>query len=151
MDAIYQINKNILRNNYLKLKNLILEFKLDKINDIINILNNNGEVTEWIGAFTNLLNCLDLYFKLLENLEEEVDNENIIIKTFTYFKLENNQFVRATNLWYGEPLFTNIAIEMDYEEVNEYANDSGLCYAKVMRFENLSFKETYYLFIDLYH
>jgi len=101
MDAIYQINKNILRNNYLKLKNLILEFKLDKINDIINILNNNGEVTEWIGAFTNLLNCLDLYFKLLENLEEEINNENIIIKTFTYFKLENNQFVRATNLWYG--------------------------------------------------
>jgi hypothetical protein len=137
MDTIYQKNNNILRNNYLKLKNLILEFKLDKINDIIDILNNNKEVTEWIEAFTNLLNCLDLYFELLENLEEgEVNNENIIIKTFTYFKLENNQFVRATNLWYGEPLFTNIAIEMDDGEV---ANDDGLCYAKVkiMEFEDL--------------
>jgi hypothetical protein len=103
------------------------------------MLNNDKEVTEWVEAFTNLLNSLDLYFEIFEDLnEEEVDNENIIIKTFTYFKLENNQFVRATNSWYGEPLFTNIAIEMNDEEVDEYANDGGLCYAKVniMQFED---------------
>jgi hypothetical protein len=51
-----------------------------------------------------------------------------------YAYLDNNQnvIIHATPNYYGQASFSDIYVEMDESEQENYLTDNGLCYAKVL-------------------
>jgi len=82
-------------------------------------------------GFEKLLKCLDVYLEFYrQNLSEE---EEIDIKFHIYggITLKNGAIMRATNKFHKRPIFSNIAVEMNSDEIFEYTSDNGVCFAQV--------------------
>ena len=54
------------------------------------------------------------------------------INVYGSVTLENGSVMRATNSFHNKPWFSDIAISMDSEELNDYLSDQGLCYGQVV-------------------
>jgi outer membrane protein assembly factor BamA len=52
--------------------------------------------------------------------------------------LKNGAIMRATNKFHKRSLFSNIAVEMNPDEINEYVSDNGVCFAQVKININIS-------------
>ena len=58
------------------------------------------------------------------------DNAAIII--YGSVITENGAIMRATNSYYGKPLFSNVSVRMDSNDLFDYASDQGICYGQVI-------------------
>jgi hypothetical protein len=104
----------------------LFDFKLSEIS--LEQQENNPNLNEnMIKGFAKFLECLDLFFDMLEISSAE----ECQIKIFGSVTLNNGNILRATNKFHGKPWFSNIAIAMDSAELFEYKSDSGTCYAQV--------------------
>ncbi|RHZ80488.1 hypothetical protein Glove_134g73 [Diversispora epigaea] len=89
----------------------------------------NPDLTEnMIKGFAKFLECLDLFFDMLDIISAE----DCRIKIFGSVTLKNINILRATNKFQNRPWFSNIAIAMDDAELFEYQSDNGTCYAQTL-------------------
>lgn len=82
-------------------------------------------------GFEKFLDCLDVYLDFYsQNLSE---HEEIDIKFHIYsgVTLRHGAKMRATNKFHKRPIFSNIAVEMNSDEIFEYTSDDGVCFAQV--------------------
>jgi hypothetical protein len=82
-------------------------------------------------GFEKFLECLDVYLEIYyQNLSEheEIDMKFRIYGSVT---LKLGSIIRATNKFHKNPIFSNIAVEMDADEIFEYTSDNGVCFAQV--------------------
>ena len=111
----------------------LFDFKLSEFSTFLIQQKNNPDLNEkMIKGFTKLLGCLDLFLDTI-NISSA---ENCQIKIFgsvtlITLKNKNKNILRATNKFFNNPWFSNIAVAMDDSELFEYQTDSGTCYAQV--------------------
>lgn len=77
-------------------------------------------------GFDKFLECLNKY---LEMMDISLDGSRV--KVFGSATLQNGAIIRAINNFHNRPWFSNVAINMDSDELFDYQTDSGICYAQV--------------------
>ena len=82
-------------------------------------------------GFEKLLACLDLYLEFYNQKLSE--HEEIDIKFYIYsgVTLKHGAKMRATNKFHKRSIFSNIAVEMNSDEIFKYKSDDGVCFAQV--------------------
>jgi hypothetical protein len=116
----------------------LFDFKLLEVSIFLEQQENNSDLNEnMIKGFDKFLECLDLFFDLLEISSAEECH----IKIFGSVTLNNGNILRATNDFHDRPWFSNIAIAMDNAELFEYKSDSGTCYAQVYANYNITLND----------
>ncbi|RHZ82944.1 hypothetical protein Glove_102g58 [Diversispora epigaea] len=107
----------------------LFEFKLLEASIFFEQQKKNPDLTEnMIKGFAKFLECLDLFFDMLDIISAE----DCRIKIFGSVTLKNINILRATNKFQNRPWFSNIAIAMDDAELFEYQSDNGTCYAQTL-------------------
>jgi len=102
-------------------------FDFDFSEAIINEHKDNSNLNEnMTKGFANFIDLLDSYLKLLNTT-----SEGCRIKIYSSITLKNGAILRAVNKFHNRPWFSNIAINMDIEELSNYQTDNGICYAQV--------------------
>jgi hypothetical protein len=105
------------------------------INQVVDQLKNMQDLNNlWMRGFKNLKSCIYDYFQDVEEWTlQEIENETIQIEVFEYAYLDNNYkvVIRASPNYHGQAIFSDVCVEMDESEQNDYWTDNGLCYAKV--------------------
>ncbi|CAB5395434.1 unnamed protein product [Rhizophagus irregularis] len=82
-------------------------------------------------AFDVLINSLNEYFDLIENVTNE-DIEETLIKWYTNVTIGQVDIIRAKSEYFGTPVFSDIAINMNEEEAEDYNTFNGMCFAKLL-------------------
>ena len=124
----------------------LFDFNLSEASTFFKQQKNNPNLNEnMIKGFTKFLECLDLFFDMLEISSAE----NCRIKIFGSVTLENEnknknkKILRATNKFFNQPWFSNIAVAMDDAELFEYQSDGGTCYAQVYANYNITLNDCF--------
>ena len=81
-------------------------------------------------AFDVLIDSLNEYFDCIEDITDE-DVKETLIKWYTNAFIGGTDTIRAKSNYYGIPTFSNVAINMDKEEAENYNTFNGTCFAKV--------------------
>lgn len=81
-----------------------------------------------VKGFANFIDCLKEY---LDILGLDITVTECHIKIFGSVTLKNGAILRAINNYHKTPWFSNIAVNMDPDEISEYQTDSGTCFAQV--------------------
>ena len=77
-----------------------------------------------------LIDSLNEYFNFIENITIE-DVEATLIKWYTNAMVGGIDIVRAKSNYYGTSAFSNIAVNMNEAEAENYNTLDGACFAKV--------------------
>jgi hypothetical protein len=105
------------------------------INQIIDQLKNTQDLNNlWMCGFEKLKFCIYDYLQDIEEWSlQDVEHETVWIEVFESAYLDNDHkiIIRATPNYYGQAAFSDVCIEMDKSEQDDYLTDNGLCYAKV--------------------
>uniref|UniRef100_U9SIK3 Uncharacterized protein n=1 Tax=Rhizophagus irregularis (strain DAOM 181602 / DAOM 197198 / MUCL 43194) TaxID=747089 RepID=U9SIK3_RHIID len=96
----------------------LFEFSLQDANTFFNEKKDTVDNKMQIG-FSKFLECLDLYLDLLN--DPKIDNSQV--KIFGSVTIENGTIVRATNSYHNKSWFSNVAISMNSEELEDYISD----------------------------
>ncbi|RHZ72834.1 hypothetical protein Glove_238g17 [Diversispora epigaea] len=78
-------------------------------------------------GFAKFIDCLNSYLKLLNTTSEDCR-----IKIYSFVTLKNSAILRAVDNFHDRPWFSNIAINMNIEELSDYQTDNGICYAQTL-------------------
>ncbi|RHZ44430.1 hypothetical protein Glove_726g10 [Diversispora epigaea] len=78
-------------------------------------------------GFAKFIDCLNSYLKLLNTTSEDCR-----IKIYSSVTLKNSAILRAVDNFHDRPWFSNIAINMNIEELSDYQTDNGICYAQTL-------------------
>ena len=106
-------------------------FTLPTFNEFVNTYTaTNYLAPEAEEAFNVLIDSLDQYFNFIENITDE-DVKATLIKWYTNAIVSGNDIIRARSNYYGTPAFSNVAINMNEEETENYNTFDGICFAKV--------------------
>jgi len=57
--------------------------------------------------------------------------ETSIISLYESTHLTNSEFIQATSSYNNAPIFSNVSIEIDESQLEEFATYNGVCFAKV--------------------
>jgi hypothetical protein len=88
----------------------------------------------WMRGFEQLKHCIYDYFQDIEDWSlHDIKNETVQIEVFEFAYLSNDHklVIRASPDYYGKAAFSDVCVEMDKSEQDDYLTDNGLCYAKV--------------------
>ena len=86
---------------------------------------------EALLALEHFLTTLNNFFDLIDDLNEEIIVNNTSISWYSYTNAASGDYIRAVSKYYNEAEFSNISINMNAEEANDYNTDEGNCYGKV--------------------
>ncbi|RHZ90130.1 hypothetical protein Glove_7g26 [Diversispora epigaea] len=81
-------------------------------------------------GFEKFLECLDAYLDFYDQKLSE--HEEIDIKFRIYSGVTFDDIYSANNKFHKRPIFSNIATEMNPDEIFEYTSDNGVCFAQVL-------------------
>ena len=102
-------------------------FDFDFSEAIINEHRDNPNLNKNMSkGFAKFIDRLDSYLKLLNTT-----SEGCRIKIYSSVTLKNGAILRAVDKFHDKPWFSNIAINMNIEELSDYLTDNGICYAQV--------------------
>jgi len=79
-----------------------------------------------VKGFEKFIDCLNEYLKILK-----ITSEGCRIKIYSSVTLKNSAILRTKNDFHHRPWFSNIAVNMNDEELSDYLSDEGICYAQV--------------------
>jgi hypothetical protein len=82
-------------------------------------------------ALDQFLQALNAFFDLHDELTEEIVINNTEIRWYSYANISNGDYIRAKSIYYHEPSFSDVSINMSGDETEEYNTDAGACYGKV--------------------
>ncbi|RHZ84725.1 hypothetical protein Glove_78g31 [Diversispora epigaea] len=83
-------------------------------------------------GFEKFLECLDAYLDFYDRKLSEHEEINMIFHIYGGVTLKFGSIMRATNKFHKKPIFSNIAVEMNADEIFEYTSDNGVCFAQVL-------------------
>ena len=111
---------------------LLGKFSLVDVDEFFNEYKlNNNLAQEALTAMDHFLLALNDFFDLFDNVTEETIMDTKII-WYSYANLESSgDYIRAKSLYYNEPAFSDVSINMSAEEVEDYRTDNGTCFGKV--------------------
>jgi hypothetical protein len=122
--------RNFKNSGYSKLIKPKAKLLLANINGYIN--NQNSKSKETIDGLKNLISCLDTFLDMDPKADKNTLNKHTEIQLFETAKLCSDEYIRCTENFYSEPMFSNVMIYMDEEELEDYPSDNGNCYGKVV-------------------
>ena len=124
---------NVNRRSKKTMNGLLGRFSLEKFEEFFNKYKlNNTLAREALTALEQFLPSLNEFFDLCEDLTEEMLNGNTEISWYSYANVESSgDYIRAKSMYYNEPSFSNVSINMSVEEVEDYNTDDGTCFGKV--------------------
>jgi hypothetical protein len=93
-----------------------------------NYKQNNVLAQEALTASEEFLPTLNEFFDLYEGL---TDAENSEISWYNYTVASNKDYIRVKSVYYNEPSFSNVLINMSKEEAEDYNTYKGACFGKV--------------------
>jgi hypothetical protein len=110
---------------------------------------NNDLAPEALLAFEKFLSTLKKFFYLYKDLTEEMVARNTIIQWYSYTTgASSGDCVRAKSKHYNNAEFSNVSINMNEEEVDDYRTDQGVCFGKVLMLVNIEI-EGYHSIFDV--
>ncbi|RHZ46639.1 hypothetical protein Glove_610g21 [Diversispora epigaea] len=83
-------------------------------------------------GFEKFLECLDAYLDFYDRKLSEHEEIDMIFHIYGGVTLKFGSIIRATNKFHKKPIFSNIAVEMNADEIFEYTSDNGVCFAQVL-------------------
>jgi hypothetical protein len=112
---------------------LLGKFSLENVDEFFDGYKlNNALAQEALIAIDQFLPALNEFFDLFNNLTEEMVTQNTEISWYGYATLNSSgDYIRAKSLYYNEPSFSDVSINMSVEEVEDYRTDDGTCFGKV--------------------
>jgi hypothetical protein len=112
---------------------LLGKFSLENVDEFFDGYKlNNTLAQEALIAIDQFLPALNEFFDLFNNLTEEMVTQNTEISWYGYATLNSSgDYIRAKSLYYNEPSFSDVSINMSVEEVEDYRTDDGTCFGKV--------------------
>ena len=124
---------NVNRRSKKLMSGLLSKFLLDDIDEFFDKYKlNNTLAQEALTAIDQFLPALNEFFDLFDSLTEEMVTQNTEISWYSYVNLSSSgDYIRAKSLYYNEPSFSDVAINMSVEEVEDYRTDDGTCFGKV--------------------
>ncbi|KAF0551138.1 hypothetical protein F8M41_023556 [Gigaspora margarita] len=113
-------------------KKAIKQMILHTVDQTINQLPNADNL--WMCGFKQLKNCIYDYFQSIENWSlQNIKNNAILIEVFDFAYLNNdNKIIRASLNYHNQAIFSDVCVEMNESEQDDYLTDNGLCYAKIL-------------------
>ncbi|RHZ52876.1 hypothetical protein Glove_456g1 [Diversispora epigaea] len=82
-------------------------------------------------GFEKFLKCLDAYLDFYDKKLSEHEEIDIKFRIYSGVTLKYGAKMRANNKFHKRPIFSNIAVEMNPDEIFEYTSDNGVCFAQV--------------------
>ena len=112
------------------------------INQFINQLEDDIQKNNlWICGLKKLKSCISNYLQNIEKWSlQKIKNEIIWIELFEFAYLDNEDhkiIIRASPNYYGQAVFSDVCVEMDESEQDDYSTDNGLCYVKVRIYKQI--------------
>ena len=99
----------------------------------------NTLACEALMALDHFLPALNEFFDLCDELS---DAENSKISWYGYANVTSSgDYIRAKSLYYNEPSFSDVSINMSKEKSEDYNTNEGACFGKVL---------VLYLFVKFY-
>ena len=98
-------------------------------------------------GFKKFLDCLDIYLDFYNQNLFEYEEIDIKFHIYSGVTLKHGAIMCATNKFHNRPLFSNIAVEINSDEIFEYELDNGVCFAQIMLNINISRNIDEYLLI----
>ncbi|RHZ86978.1 hypothetical protein Glove_41g178 [Diversispora epigaea] len=83
-------------------------------------------------GFEKFLKCLDAYLDFYDKKLSEHEEIDIKFRIYSGVTLKYGAKMRANNKFHKRPIFSNIAVEMNPDEIFEYTSDNGVCFAQVL-------------------
>ncbi|RHZ58157.1 hypothetical protein Glove_375g76 [Diversispora epigaea] len=83
-------------------------------------------------GFEKFLECLDAYLDFYDKKLSEHEEIDIKFRIYSGVTLKYGAKMRANNKFHKRPIFSNIAVEMNPDEIFEYTSDNGVCFAQVL-------------------
>ncbi|RHZ81329.1 hypothetical protein Glove_121g33 [Diversispora epigaea] len=83
-------------------------------------------------GFEKFLECLDVYLEIYYQKLSEHEKIDMIFHIYGGVILKFGSIMRTTNKFHKKPIFSNIAVEMNADEIFEYTSDNGICFAQVL-------------------
>jgi hypothetical protein len=120
------------RNKQL-MSGLLGKFSLENVDEFFDGYKlNNTLAQEALTAIDQFLPALNEFFDLFDNLTEEMVTQNTKISWYSCANLESSgDYIRAKSLYYNEPSFSDMSINMSVEEIKDYRTDDGTYFGKV--------------------
>ena len=86
---------------------------------------------ETLLAVDNFISTLNEFFDLCDGLTEEMVGETKI-SWYSYTNISSSgDYIRAKSMYYNEPSFSDVSINMSEEESEDYNTYEGACFGKV--------------------
>ncbi|RHZ80938.1 hypothetical protein Glove_130g69 [Diversispora epigaea] len=83
-------------------------------------------------GFEKFLECLDAYLDFYDQKLSEHEEIDIKFRIYSSVMLKYGAKMRANNKFHKRSIFSNIAVEMNPDEIFEYTSDNGVCFAQVL-------------------
>ncbi|RHZ77437.1 hypothetical protein Glove_178g27 [Diversispora epigaea] len=83
-------------------------------------------------GFEKFLKCLDAYLDFYDKKLSEHEEIDIKFHIYSGVTLKYGAKMCANNKFHKRPIFSNIAVEMNPDEIFEYTSDNGVCFAQVL-------------------
>jgi len=85
-----------------------------------------------LTALDQFILLLNEFFDLCEDLSEKMLMGNTEVSWYGYANVESiGDYIRAKSMYYNEPSFSDVSINMSGEEIEDYNTDMGACFGKV--------------------
>ena len=96
-----------------------------------NYKSKNTLANEALLAVDNFISTLNEFFDLCDGLTEEMVGETKI-SWYSYTNISSSgDYIRAKSMYYNEPSFSDVSINMSEEESEDYNIYEGACFGKV--------------------
>jgi hypothetical protein len=112
---------------------LLGKFSLENFEEFFNNYKvNNTLAQEASTALDQFILSLNEFFDLCEDLSEEIIMGKTEVSWYSYANVElSGDYIRAKSMYYNEPSFSDVSINMSGEEIEDYNTDMGACFGKV--------------------
>jgi hypothetical protein len=96
-----------------------------------NYKSKNTLANEALLAVDNFISTLNEFFDLCDGLTEEMVGETKI-SWYSHTNISSSgDYIRAKSMYYNEPSFSDVSINMSEEESEDYNTYEGACFGKV--------------------
>ncbi|RHZ82938.1 hypothetical protein Glove_102g62 [Diversispora epigaea] len=79
-------------------------------------------------GFEKFLECLDVYLDFYDQKLSEYEEIDIKFRIYSDVMLKYDAKIRANNKFHKRPIFSNIAVKMNPDEIFEYTSDNSVCF-----------------------
>lgn len=112
---------------------LLGKFPLENFEEFFNNYKVNNTLAQKAStALDQFLPSLNEFFDLCDDLSEEMLRGNTEVSWYSYANVESSgDYIRAKSMYYNEPSFSDVSINMSGEEIEDYNTDMGACFGKV--------------------